>query len=200
MGGFMSNVFFAVRWLLALAFVISGTALFAADPTSIYGIHSWGDGAKNNIMNGKSGWDVEAIDLSGTWPRPDISKPHNDGLEVIARLDFKPGESVPKNSADFDAYASKIRDYVNSNKGNTHTYVIGNEMNASWEGAIDPVQYFWAYKRAREEIKKIDPSAKVLVGAVAPWNSDATPPVAMTVSGSGHSDLIRLIRPSIRAM
>ena len=81
----------------------------AEEPLYIYGIHSWGFGA-NGLMNGKRGWSVEVINTDTfPWdPTPsDIQNVANENFEVIIRINKIFGETVPKNSSEWDTFAQQ---------------------------------------------------------------------------------------------
>ncbi len=160
-------VFFTIA-----GFLFTGLA-YAEEPIHIYGIHSWGFGA-SGIMNGKRGWSVEVINTDYfAWdPTPaDIENVANDNFEVIIRINKIFGETVPKDSSEWDTFCQQCADKVDAYKEHCHIWLIGNEMNADFEGSIPVEDYIEVYTRCRNSIKDVQPEAEVIVGAVAPWNS-----------------------------
>lgn len=143
------------------------------EPYYIYGIHSWGFGA-NGIMNGKRGWSVEVINTDPfPWdPTPaDIQNVVNENFEVIIRINKTFGETVPKNPSEWDSFAQQCADKVNLYKAYCHIWIIGNEMNADFEGSIPVGDYIQVYLKCRQRIKQVQPEARVIVAPLAPWNS-----------------------------
>jgi hypothetical protein len=164
------------RVILVICFFILLNLSPAEEPIYIYGIHSWGFGA-NGLMNGKRGWSVEVINTdSFPWdPTPsDIQNVANENFEVIIRINKTFGETVPTNSSLWDSFAQQCADKVALYKDNCHIWIIGNEMNADFEGNIPVGDYIQVYTRCRERIKTVQPEAKVIVAALAPWNASQT--------------------------
>ncbi len=156
-----------------LLFVCIVAVAAAEEPIHIYGIHSWGFGA-NGIMSGKRGWSVEVIntDPFAYDPTPsDIQNVRNENFEVIIRINKIFGETVPKNSSEWDSFAQQCADKVSLYKEHCHIWIIGNEMNADFEGDIPVGDYIEVYTRCRNKIKQVQPQACVLVAALAPWNA-----------------------------
>lgn len=170
--------FVIVKWALICILLNCANWLLAEEPIYIYGIHTWGWGA-SGIMNGKRGWAVEVINTDYfPWdPTPnDIQNVANDNFEVIIRINKIFGQTVPENPAEFDSFAQSCANKVNQYKQNCHIWIIGNEMNYSAEGAIPYTTYIEVYRKCRTRIKAVQPNSQVLVGAVAPQNSDTYAP------------------------
>lgn len=161
------------REILFLVFTLSVVTIQSEEPTYIYGIHSWGWGA-GGLLNGKSGWSVEVIN---TDPFPwditptDAQNIINDGFELIIRINKTFGETVPKDSSQWDSFAQQCAQKVQTFKPYCHIWIIGNEMNADFEGNIPVDDYIEVYSRCRQKIKEVQPEAIVLVAPLAPWNS-----------------------------
>ena len=161
---------------LTITLLLSFSRVSAEEPVHIYGIHSWGFGA-NGLMHGKRGWSVEVINTDPfAWdPTPsDIQNVVNEDFEVILRINKIFGESVPRNSSEWDSFAQKCADKVNLFKQHCHIWIIGNEMNADFEGNIPVGNYVEVFRRCRLQIKSVQPEAKVICAAVAPWNASQT--------------------------
>lgn len=175
------------KYLLTLLVITASLAVSApatADSDNIYGIHFWGSGA-SGIMNGRQGYSIE-----NTWPgvknktdwsdiRQMLQNARNDGFVPILRLNWEPGHTVPANNdwvSRFD-YAWKCKECVQACGDLCNIWIIGNEMNASWEGAIPAQWYLWCFNQydtnnCYYQIHSVQPNAVVLMGAVAPWNPD----------------------------
>jgi hypothetical protein len=147
------------------------------DPTPyIYGIHSWASGA-NGLFNGRRGWTVESVntanyafDLQPSQAQQIV----NENFELILRINKEAGLTVPTNSADWDTFAADCATKVGQFKTYCHIYIIGNEMNADFEGNVPVATYIEVYRRCRAAIKAVQPEAIVAVGALAPWNASQT--------------------------
>jgi hypothetical protein len=172
--GALARVVFAL-WSLPLA------AAPAFDAPHIYGIHTWGAGA-NGLLNGKSGWSVELIhtipvffDLTHAQAQQIV----NEGFTLVLRIDYDPftGQTLPKTGGEISSYVAGCQTIVASFEDVCHTWILGNEFNASFGGTVTAAQAEAAYRPARDAIHALQPDAVVLVGAVAPWNT--------TLSGSG---------------
>jgi len=165
--------------LRAGVFVMTGMALWssasaAAPPhaTHIYGIHSWGFGA-GGLLRGKSGWTVEVVntDTFPYDPTPsDIQNMVNDGWTPIIRINKYFGETVLASASEYDAFAQACADKVSQYGAHCNIWILGNEMNAAFEGGIPVASYADVYTRCRSRIREVQPEATVLVAAVAPWN------------------------------
>lgn len=177
----------AMRTLLVVAAVAAGTwgvpALDAAD-TNIYGIHFWGSGA-SGIMNGRQGYSVENV-----WPgvqnktdwsdiRSKVQGARNDGFVPIVRFNWTSGQTVPALNDWVGRYdfAHKCAEGVQNLGDLCNIWQIGNEMNASWEGAIPADWYLKCFNtydsnNCYTQIHSVQSTAIVCLGAVAPWNAD----------------------------
>lgn len=162
---------------LAAALALAGSATAAgSDATHIYGIHSWGNGA-GGLLNGKSGWTVEVLNTD-TWPYDltvaQAQQIQNEGFTLIIRINKFFGQTVPENPADFDAFAAACAVKVQTFSSYCHIWIIGNEMNADFEGAVSVATYEQVYRKCRDAIHAVQPEAVVLVAALAPWNASTT--------------------------
>ncbi len=163
------------RTLLAcFSFMILVSSLTAVpEAVHIYGIHSWNDGA-SGIMNGKTGWTVEVVntdyfayDLTVEQAQRIVA----EGFTLIIRINKTFGVTVPTNPADYDAFAQACAQKVQTFKSYCHRWIIGNEMNADFEGNIPVANYIQVYGKCRTAIKQVQPEAEVLVAALGPWNA-----------------------------
>ena len=166
---------FYITIFLSILLILFSSSLIS-DPVHIYGIHSWGWGA-NGIFNGKDGWTVEVINTD-YWPydltTTDAQNILNEHFTLIIRINKFFGQTIPANPADFDAFATACANKVNQFKDYCNIWIIGNEMNADFEGGIYVYNYRDCYKKCRTAIKGVQPDAIVLTAAVAPWNSTRT--------------------------
>jgi hypothetical protein len=162
-------------------FLIFGVLLFAqgiparppAHPQHIYGIHSWGAGS-GGLLQGKSGWTVEVVNTDD-WPYDpepaDIQQMINEGWTPIIRINKFFGQTVPASSSEYDAFAQACAQKVQQYGNYCNIWIIGNEMNADFEGNIPVTAYIDVYTRCREAIKQVQPESTVLVAALGPWNA-----------------------------
>jgi len=129
------------------------------------------------MLRGKSGWSVEVINTDFFFwdPTPEnIQTIVNDGWTPIIRINKTFGQTIPANSSEFDSFASACASKVTQYGDHCNIWIIGNEMNADFEGGIYVTNYVDAYTRCRNAIKAVQPDATVLVAAVAPWNPTRT--------------------------
>jgi hypothetical protein len=169
----------SAQWVLIWVFiaVLAATGAAENEAVHIYGIHSWGDGA-NGIMNGKTGWTVEVVntDPFGADLTPDqAQRIVNEGFTLIIRINKIFGTTVPTNPSEYDAFAAACAAKVTTFQNYCHRWIIGNEMNADFEGNIPAGNYITLYQKCRTQIHAVQPEAEVLVAAVAPWNSSQKP-------------------------
>lgn len=165
-----------LRRIFVFALWISACAAAASDASHIYGIHSWGDGA-GGLLQGKTGWTVEVVNTDA-WPydlTPEqAQRIRNEGWSLIIRINKFFGQTVPENPAEFDAFAAACAQKVQTFSPWCHIWILGNEMNADFEGAVSVATYEEVYRRARAAIHAVQPEAIVLAAAVAPWNASTT--------------------------
>lgn len=142
----------------------------------IYGIHSWGDGA-GGLRNGKSAWTVEVVNTDH-WPYDltveQAQRIRNEGFTLIIRINKFFGDTVPKNSGQWDSFAAACAQKVETFAPYCRIWIIGNEMNADFEGNVPVATYAEVYRRCRTAIHAVQPDAEVLVAALAPWNASQT--------------------------
>jgi hypothetical protein len=173
-----------INLLLFIAAVVAWSPASLADSNNIFGIHFWGSGA-SGIMNGRQGYCVLNV-----WPgvrdktdwsdiRSACINARNDGFVPIVRLNWWAGQTVPANN-DWTGrfnFAWKCREAAENLRDVCNIYQIGNEMNASWEGAIPASWYLWCFNgydsnNCYTQIHNVQSNAIVIMGAVAPWNPD----------------------------
>ncbi len=132
----LRRIFFFALW-------ISACAAAASDTIHIYGIHSWGDGA-GGLLQGKTGWTVEVVNTDA-WPydlTPEqAQRIRNEGWSLIIRINKFFGQTVPGNPAEFDAFAAACAQKVQTFSPWRHIWILGNEMNADFEGAVSVATY-----------------------------------------------------------
>jgi hypothetical protein len=135
-------------------------------------IHGKGDFEDRRHEPYKNAWEKydEIVELAGT-----------RGLEIIARLSSPPswtradGDArgpfaPPDNFADYADYAAAVAERY---KGRIRYYQLWNEPNIypEWgEQAVNPESYTELLCAGYAAIKKVDPEAVVLAGALAPTN------------------------------
>lgn len=144
----------------------------ALDATHIYGIHDWGSTAQG-LFNGKTRWDIEMIRV-GLDAKP-LDSIVGEGFTVIVRLGKQWGESVPRNSSEWDTFAASCASTVSVYSSYCRRWIIGNEMNANFDSNISTNDYITIFQKCRTAIKAVDPNAEVIVAAVAPWNISQDP-------------------------
>jgi len=182
----------------ALLFIYLQSLCIAADSIYIYGIHSWSDGA-SGIMNGRGGWSVEVVNtdyFAWDFTTAQAQRLNNEGFTLILRINKYFGQTIPAYDTQFDAFAQAVADKAWTFRNYTSRFIIGNEMNASFEGNIPATNYINCFRKCRTKIKERLPQAEVIVGAVAPWNSDQPgvdpiPPIA-----DGSTTFTRLLMTS----
>jgi hypothetical protein len=152
-------------------------------------IHSKGDFVdRRNVAEGVDAW--EKYDNI-------VALAEQEGIEVIARLSnppswsrFQPDDVVgalapPDDFTDFADFAAAVAErYL----GRIHYYQIWNEPNGNDEWGfqdVDPEAYTMLLCEAYGRIKKIDPQAVVLAGALTP---------TLAMDGRNMNDLIYLQR------
>ena len=133
------------------------------------------------------------------WQHADMVVEHavNQGLTVIARLDFVPEWARPKDTTfryldeeHFADYADFVYAFVDHFRGRVDYFVIWNEPNLSFEWGyrpVDPEGYTQLLKLAYSRAKEANPDCFVLAGALAPT-------IAREGNEWGLSDLIFLQR------
>src|SRR5262249_31164970 len=144
------------------------------------GTSFYGTGEESTIKNGKGMYSVEVLYTKRyTNPSAEVSKLRatvGKGFRVILRLDYDYGQTVPANwdwVGRYD-YAVKCRQIARDMAGVVNLFVIGNEMTATYEGAIAADWYtivFNSYdtNSAYDKIKALRPDAQVLMGALSGW-------------------------------
>jgi len=143
------------------------------DSRYIYGIHSWSDGA-SGLMNGKGGWTVEVVNTDFFFwdlTLDQAQRLKNEGFSLILRINKYFGQTIPASKTEYDAFAQAVSDKAWTFRNYTTRFIIGNEMNADFEGGIPVNDYREAFTKCRNKIKERLPQAQVLVSAVAPWNA-----------------------------
>lgn len=162
--------------MLLLLFILPYTKSLSEDSMYIYGIHSWGDGA-SGLMNGKGGWSVEVVNTDyfpWDFTLEQAQRLKNEGFTLILRINKYFGQTIPSSSSEFDSFAQAVSDKAWMFRNFTTRFIIGNEMNADFEGNIPVTTYETVFLKCRNKIKERLPQAEVIVGAVAPWNASQT--------------------------
>lgn len=133
------------------------------------------------------------------WQHADMVVDHavNQGLTVIARLDFVPEWARPKDTTfryldeeHYDQYGDFVYAFVEHFKGRVQYFIIWNEPNLSFEWGyrpVDPEAYTELLKLAYRRAKEANPDCYVLNGGLAPT-------IAREGNEWGLSDLIFLQR------
>ncbi|RME01577.1 MAG: hypothetical protein D6812_07815, partial [Deltaproteobacteria bacterium] len=152
----------------------SGTGQPAASPF-IYGIHSWSPGAAT-LLEGKKGWTTETILATDPIDVARYDQMIAEGYSIILRINngYNNAGTIPLDPADYPAFASRCGSIAATLGDRVRVYVIGNEMNAPYEGdgtnGIPADDYVLCFRMTRNAIKAAAPGAIVLPGAVANWN------------------------------
>jgi len=161
---------FIILLILSAFSVTGGTA---EDSLFIYGIHSWGDGA-SGLMNGRGGWSVEVVNTDyfpWDFTLDQAGRLEGEGFTLILRINKYFGQTVPSSPSSFDAFAQAVSDKAYLFRRHTSRFIIGNEMNADFEGDIPVGNYVSVFRKCRDKIRERLPEAEVIAGAVAPWNA-----------------------------
>jgi hypothetical protein len=172
----MSNKHNISCYALIFLFILPCMKSRPDDSMYIYGIHSWGDGA-SGLMNGKGGWSVEVVNTDyfpWDFTLEQAQRLKNEGFTLILRINKYFGQTVPSSSSQFDSFAQAVSDKAWMFRNYTTRFIIGNEMNADFEGNIPVTSYETVFLKCRTKIKERLPQAEVIVGAVAPWNASQT--------------------------
>ncbi len=134
-----------------------------------------------------------------SWQHADTVVNHavNQGLTVIARLDFVPEWARPENTTfryldeeHYRDYGDFVYAFVDHFKGRVDYFVIWNEPNLSFEWGyrpVDPEAYTELLKLAYSRAKEANPDCHILSGGLAPT-------IAREGNEWGLSDLIFLQR------
>ena len=154
------------------------------EPRYIFGIHDPG-GEQPMEEKGKRGWILfterifhDPNDHHGRDYRPWADR----GFGIIARLnhDYAPGGTIPRQEY-YSDFAHRVENFV-ANSNGCHIWIIGNEMNFAIERPHDvpitPQMYAECFKLCRVRIKDRigHTDDRVVIGAVAPWNTDTSYP------------------------
>jgi len=133
------------------------------------------------------------------WQHADLVVDHavNQGLTVIARLDFVPEWARPKDTTfryldeeHFGDYADFVHAFVDHFRGRVNYFIIWNEPNLSFEWGyrpVDPESYTELLKQSYLRAKQANPDCLVLAGGLAPT-------IAREGNEWGLSDLLFLQR------
>jgi len=158
---------------IVTACVLLLNCVHAQNAEYIYGIHSWGDGA-SGLLNGKSGWSVEVVNTDyfpWDFTLDQAGRLQNEGFTLILRINKYFGQTVPSSPSDYDSFAQAVSDKAWTFRNHSSRFIIGNEMNADFEGNIPVTNYITVFTKCRTKIKERLPHAVVITGAVAPWNA-----------------------------
>jgi hypothetical protein len=133
------------------------------------------------------------------WQHADLVVDHavNQGLTVVARLDFVPEWARPKDTTfryldeeHFADFGDFVYAFVDHFKGRVDYFIIWNEPNLSFEWGyrpVDPEAYTELLKIAYRRAKEANPECYVLNGGLAPT-------IAREGNEWGLSDLVFLQR------
>jgi hypothetical protein len=142
---------------------------------------------------------IEPVKGEFDWQHADLVVDHavNQGLTVIARIDFVPEWARPKDTTfryldeeHFGDYADFVHAFVDHFRGRVEYFVIWNEPNLSFEWGyrpVDPEAYTELLRQAYLRAKEANRDCFVLAGALAPT-------IAREGNEWGLSDLIFLQR------
>lgn len=153
-------------------------------PKLLYGIHDV-EGAAFLQQNNAPGWLVHSVKVTSD-PPPDYTPYVNAGLRVLVRLNNGYGsEGTIPVPANYDAFAQQCANWATQTKG-AKLFIIGNEMNSVAERPngqpILPTNYASCFMKCRAAIqgKPGLANANVILGAVAPYNTQTTYPTNPT--------------------
>jgi hypothetical protein len=140
---------------------------------SLLGLHDLGG---EHLMDGDPGWIVDAIAFSETRSR-DYRAQASRGFGIISRLNWgwNPRGTIPE-PARYGEMASICAEFVTVSQG-CHIWIVGNEFNHIVEHPdgrpITPEDAAACHRLCYAAIKQVQPNARVLVAAVAPWYDGA---------------------------
>ncbi len=166
--------------------------IFKGENPYIYGLHD--KGGESLLLDGgqAKGW-VRVSEAIGAEANDRRGGDYTDlaakGVGVIVRLnqDYGRNGTIPR-EARYPEFAQRCANFVNASNG-ANIWLIGNEMNyenaqprqsdgSSNPEPITPRRYARCYKLVRQKIKSVPGHQNdlVVVGAIAPWNSQTAYP------------------------
>jgi hypothetical protein len=153
------------------------------EPRYLYGFYDPG-GEYLMVDAGKPGWVLVAEEIGhdpGWQSGWDYSNLPNQGLGTIVQLDNGryPNGTIPEPEY-YDDFAQRCASFCGNSQG-CELWVIGNEMNCAQERPHDqpitPELYARCYQKCRTAIHdRVGPGHRVLIGAVAPSNTQTAYP------------------------
>jgi hypothetical protein len=175
--------------------VDDGKLLFG-DSAWLFGIHDDYGGRRAELFPNKRGWVLFTEDVGGNGASPVAAWASNPVAHgVLVRLNngyndgFRGPGTIP-GPGGYDAFAQKCAGWVQRSMAGlgadaTATFIIGNEMNNPREwpnpngdshtlnmaAAISPQGYADCFNRVYRAIKAVAPNARVVPGAVDPYNA-----------------------------
>lgn len=136
----------------------------------IFGMH--GECPRNVLTKG---WLVETYELGrDPYNLTGVDLSSWNGYGTIARLNhgYFPNGTIPLPQY-YQDFATRCANFVSNTVGCSH-FIIGNEPNHEQEWPqgqrIHANEYVDCFNLCYQEIKNIEPSAHILVAAIAPWN------------------------------
>ncbi|HNT35642.1 MAG TPA: hypothetical protein PKH07_11655, partial [bacterium] len=164
--------------------VLLSSGAFAAEVSSIYGIHDASPRPTEYLNRIKAavggGW-VTATEEIGHDPSNtnggDFSWFANEGHSVICRLNngYSNVGTIPL-SSQYDNFATRCANYVQNSSG-CEIWLIGNETNLAYEwppnaghrSYVSPQDYAQCFRKCYNAIKAVRPNHKVICQALAPF-------------------------------
>jgi hypothetical protein len=144
-------------------------------PQGIYGIHSWSEGA-SGLLGGRRGWTTETITAAESVDRSRFRAMVDEGYTPILRINhgYSGTGTIPLDG-DYAGFCASAAAMALELDGLVDHFIIGNEMNAIWEGdgvtGIAVSDYADCFAQCADAIHAVRPDAQVLVGAVGCWNN-----------------------------
>ncbi len=150
-----------------------------------WGIHTWTGGAKT-LLSGKTGWCVQTILSTDSGRSSEYQNIINEGFHLIIRINwsYDPQQgTIPKNSSDWNQFASNCAARVNEYKEYCNVWIIGNEPNIPSEGNISCSNYCACFKIVRNAIKNVQPDAIVCAAGLSP-----TPGLSLNADNANYQN------------
>lgn len=168
---------------------------------NIFALHDQG-GEHLIIESGKTGWVVFAEKV-GDDPQDNGGKDFSlpGGINSICRLAYGwYGEGNVPESSRFDRFSQRCANFAAASRG-CKRWIVGNEMNLAAERGVlpdgsgqvlTPDLYAQCFRMVRDAIRRVQPDAEVITGAVAPWNNQTAYP------GNSSGDWVDYYRDMLR--
>jgi hypothetical protein len=166
----------------------TATPIYASDINDLrYWFNKWADlrgvhfYQQAGLYPGKTGWTVEMLrgvsDCGGNFDInggiTGVQNAVSDGLVPIVRLDYKAGQAVPNNGAEYEGWFNDVKSAMQaflSAAGRVLNFIVGNEPNVPAEGSITKEAYCAAFNYLWNRRSELPSGAFVLVPGPAAFS------------------------------